>query len=74
MKSSKPLLFTLAGVWTTLLIIERIVNGVSSIKARKSVLPVKVVFHTARLFRSALFFCLVVVNVFMAIALIEDKK
>lgn len=74
MKSSKTLLFTLAGVWTTLLIIERIVNGVSSIKARKSAWPVKVVFHTARLFRSTLFFCLVVVNVFMAIALVEDKK
>ncbi len=74
MKSSKTILFALAGIWTTLLLMERLINGVSSIKARKSALPVKMIFYTARLLRSALFFCLVVANVFMAIALIEDRK
>ncbi len=74
MKSSKMILFVLAGVWTTLLIIEKIFGAVSSVKAKKSALPIKIVYHASRMFRSALLFCLVIVNVFMAIALIGDSK
>ena len=74
MKSKKTILFALAGIWTTLLIIEGIFNAVTSVKARKSALPVKMIFHAVRLLRSFLIFCLVIVNVFMAIACIEDKR
>lgn len=74
MKSSKFILFALAGIWTTLLIIEKIFGAVSSMKAKKSALPFKIVYHASRAFRSALLFCLVIVNVFMAIALIGENK
>ncbi len=74
MRSKRTILYILAGIWTTLLIIEKTFNAVSSVKARNSAFPLKILFLMARIFRSALILCLVVVNVFMAIALIDDKK
>lgn len=74
MKSIKTILLILAGVWTTLLIIEKIFNTTNSIKIRSLPLPRRIIHNSIRLFKSALLFSLVIANVFMAIALIEDKK
>ena len=74
MKSAKTVLLMLACVWTALLLIEKIFNTASSIKVRNVWLPRKVIYHAFRLFKSALLISLVIANVFMAIALIEDKK
>ena len=74
MKSAKSILILLAGIWTILLIIEKIFSTADSVKTRKLPLPLRFIYHTARIFRSVLLFSLVIINVFMAIALIEDKK
>jgi len=74
MRSMKTILLLLAGIWTIVLIIEKIFNTTSSIKTRSLPLPARFIHHAFRLFKSALLFSLVIANVFMAIALIEDKK
>ena len=74
MKSEKKILLMLACVWTVLLLIEKIFNTAGSIKVRNLSLPRKIVHHGFRLFKSALLISLVIANVFMAIALIDDKK
>ena len=74
MKSGKTVLLVLACTWTILLLIEKIFNTAGSIKVRSVSLPKKIVYHAVRLFKSALLISLVIANVFMAIALIEDKK
>lgn len=74
MKPTKTLLLILAGFWTILLIIEKIVSMSSSIKIRNVSLLGRVVYHSFRLFKSALLFSLVIANAFMAITLIEDNK
>lgn len=74
MKSGKTILLMLACIWTVLLLIEKIFNTAGSIKVRNLSLPRKIVHHAVRLFKSALLISLVIANVFMAIALIEDKK
>ena len=74
MRSTRTILLILAGVWTTLLIIEKIFSATGSIKIRSLPLPRRIIHHSIRVFKSALLFSLVIANVFMAIALIEDKK
>ncbi len=74
MKSTKSILFALAGIWTTLLIFDKILNTTSSVKLKTFSKPLQLIYFSTRFIKSILFFCLIIVNVFMAISLIEHKK
>ncbi len=74
MKHIKTILFTMAGLWTTLLIVDKFLGAPTSIKSLGYSLPRRIVHNLFRLFKSLLVFSLIIANVFMAIALIQDKN
>lgn len=74
MKTTKSILFTLAGIWTTLLIFDKIMNTTGSVRLKNFSKPRQLIYFSTRFIKSLLFFCLIVINVFMAISLIENKK
>ena len=74
MKSKKLLFFIIAVIWSTFLIIEKIVGFMGYQKSKTISFPIKLIYKTAGIIKSSLVFCLIFFNIIMAILLIEDKK
>jgi hypothetical protein len=73
MRSIKPVLFILAGAWVVLLLIEKITGTTGSIAMRKRFLPVRWGYHLVHGGKSMLMALLAVMNVFLAIAMVDHK-
>lgn len=73
MKTTKSILFALAGIWTTLLIFDKVMNTAGSFRSKNYSKPLQLIYFSTRFIKSFLIFCLIIVNVFMAISLIEKK-
>ena len=74
MKSTKLFFFMLAGIWSTFLIIEKIIGFIGFPKIKTISFPLKIIYKTIGIIKSSLIYCLIFINIFMAILLIEDKK
>ncbi len=74
MKPLKMVFFVMAGIWILLLFFEKISHSTHSGTSKKTFKPLRLLFAAVSLVKSILLLSLVVFNVFMAIALIEDKK
>ncbi|MBD3315119.1 MAG: hypothetical protein GF344_04985 [Chitinivibrionales bacterium] len=74
MKPTKPILFGLAGAWIVLLLIDRITGTATDLRIRRKILPLRMIVHAVRAIKSLVMVALVVANVFMAIAIVDDEK
>lgn len=74
MKPTRTIFIVLASIWTFFLLIEKLLGTTGSYNNKNSMILIRIARKTMSAFKSILLFCLVIVNVFMAIALIDTKK
>lgn len=74
MKSTKNILFGLAGAWVLILIFEKLTGTAGKIKAGRRPFPVRWVWYLFRFIKSTLMFTLAVMNIFMAISLVDENE
>ncbi len=74
MKSTKSILFGLAGAWVLILIIEKMTGTAGRLKACRRPFPVRWIWYLFRFIKSTLMFTLAVMNIFMAISLVDEDE
>jgi hypothetical protein len=74
MKVNKGLLFFMSGAWVIFFLIEKVTGAAGTIHSQGKMWPLRVSYLLLRIFKSALTFCLVALNVFMAITLLDSKR
>jgi hypothetical protein len=72
MKPTKPMLFGLATAWMALLLIDKITGTAGELRLRRRIWPLRLVVHGIRTVKSLVVVALVIANVFMAIAIVDD--
>ncbi|MFP4417252.1 MAG: hypothetical protein ACOC41_06600 [Chitinivibrionales bacterium] len=74
MKSTKNILFGLAGAWVLILFIEKMTGTAGRLQASRRAFPIRWVWYLFRFIKSTLMFGLAVMNVFMAISLVDEDE
>lgn len=72
MKKTKPILWTLAGAWLLLFLLEKSSATADSLAMRKRAWPVKAGHHGFRAVKSVLLLALAVINIFMALSMVNN--
>jgi hypothetical protein len=74
MRTPKPLLFVLSGVWLALLLIEKATATTGSLRMRNRMAPLRAGYYVGRWIKSLLIVVLAVINLFLAISVIDNRR
>jgi hypothetical protein len=74
MRSRKPLLYTLAGAWLALLLLEKAGSTAGSMRTARSAAPLRLWFKLGRTVKAVLLATLATCNLFLVINMAEKRK
>ena len=70
----KQFFFVIAAIWMSFIMFDKTVDASMGMAFRKQNILIRFILMGIRLFKSMMLITLVVVNIFMAISMIDDKK